>query len=52
MLLSSVLQYFSSPYQWLEKIVETKIPYLIIDRLPTFHRSDDEISCSMFLRNL
>lgn len=44
MLLSSVLQYFSSPYQWLEKIVGTKIPYLIIDRLPTFHRSDDEIT--------
>jgi len=32
LLLSSVLQYLEKPYQWIEKFVLLKIPYIIIDR--------------------
>ena len=32
LLLSSVLQYFENPYEWLEKFIEQEILYIIIDR--------------------
>lgn len=32
LLLSGVLQYLEKPYEWIERLVSLKIPYIIIDR--------------------
>lgn len=32
LLLSAVLQYLDKPYQWIEKFMDLRIPYIIIDR--------------------
>jgi putative methyltransferase (TIGR04325 family) len=42
LLLSSVLQYLENPYEWLEKFLALKIPYIIIDRT-AFAEGDKDI---------
>jgi len=42
LILSSVLQYLEKPYEWIEKFVALKIPYIIIDRT-TFVKSERDI---------
>lgn len=32
LILSAVLQYFPNPYEWLEKFIAKKIPYIVLDR--------------------
>ena len=43
-LLLSVLQYITNPYELLKKISEYKIKYLIIDRTPIHHGENDIIT--------
>lgn len=42
LILSSVLQYLEKPYEWIEKFVALRIPYIIIDRT-TFVKSERDI---------
>ena len=42
LILSSVWQYLEKPYEWIEKFVALKIPYIIIDRT-TFVNSERDI---------
>jgi putative methyltransferase (TIGR04325 family) len=42
LLLSSVLQYLEKPYEWIEKFIALKIPYIIIDRT-TLVKSERDI---------
>jgi putative methyltransferase (TIGR04325 family) len=42
LVLSGVLQYLEKPYEWIEKFVALRIPYIIIDRT-TFVKSERDI---------
>lgn len=43
-LLSGVLQYLSEPYEVLDKLMESNIPYIVIDRTPFAERDGDCIT--------
>ena len=41
---SAALQYFRSPDEWLDKISQQDIAYLVIDRLPVCQKSENKIT--------
>ena len=44
LLLSSVLQYLETPYEWIEKFIGLNIPYIIIDRTAFIEEEHDILS--------
>lgn len=44
LLLSSVIQYLESPYDWIEKFIAYNIPYIIIDRT-AFIEANEDVVC-------
>ena len=44
LLLSSVIQYIESPYQFLEFVLSQKFEYIMIDRTPLLSKADDRIA--------
>lgn len=51
-LLSSVLQYIDVPYNILSKILEQKIPYIIVDRTPFFNYGRDILTVQRVPREI
>jgi putative methyltransferase (TIGR04325 family) len=43
LILASVLQYLDAPYDVLKMLIETKIPYVFIDRTPFLPQNEDRI---------
>jgi putative methyltransferase (TIGR04325 family) len=43
-LLSCVLPYLEHPYVWLEKILDYKFPYLLLDRMPYIFGKNDRLT--------
>jgi putative methyltransferase (TIGR04325 family) len=43
-ILSSVIQYIEKPYELLDRIIEARFKYVIIDRTPFLAKSDDRIT--------
>lgn len=44
LLLGSVLQYLPEPYEWLQKFLQKKFPYVIIERSPFIDGSHDRLT--------